>query len=108
MHWNSIQNLFTDRLALVQAAIIFQDYTLASNTLEGVSAADTKTVAYNNIAGTVALVEGQLDQAEAHFSEAIRLDPSNPVPQVNLAVVRLHRPTPSTWPRRASPCNGSS
>jgi len=81
----------TDRLALVQAAIIFQDYTLASNTLAGVPAAGTKTVAYNNIAGTVALVEGQLDQAEAHFSEAIRLDPSNPVPQVNLAVVRLHR-----------------
>lgn len=81
----------TDRLALVQAAIIFQDYTLASNTLAGVPASGTKTIAYNNLAGTVALVEGQLDQAEAHFSEAIRLDPSNPVPQVNLAVVRLHR-----------------
>jgi tetratricopeptide (TPR) repeat protein len=84
-------NSITDRLALVQAAIIFQDYSLASNTLAGVAAADTKTLAYNNIAGTVALAEGQLDQAEAHFSEAIRLDPSNPVPQVNLAVVRLHR-----------------
>lgn len=80
-----------DRLALAQAAIIFQDYPLASNTLAGVTVADKKTAAYNNIAGTASLVMGQLDDAEAHFSEAIRLDPSNPVPQVNLAVVRLHR-----------------
>ena len=82
---------FQDRLALVQAAIIFQDYTLASNTLTGVTGADKNTAAYNYIAGNVSLVEGQLDDAEAHFSEAIRLDPSNPVPQMNLAVVRLHR-----------------
>ena len=84
-------NSMADRLALAQAAIVFQDYLLASNTLAGVPASDTKTFAYNNIAGTVALVDGQLDEAEAHFSEAIRLDPSNPIPQVNLAVVRLHR-----------------
>ena len=82
---------FEDRLALVQASIIFQDYPLASNTLAGVTGADRKTAAYNYIAGNVSLVEGHLDDAEAHFSEAIRLDPSNPVPQMNLAVVRLHR-----------------
>ena len=34
---------------------------------------------------------GQPDEAEAHFSESIRIDPSNLIPQVNLAVVRLHR-----------------
>ena len=82
---------FQDRLALVQTAIIFQDYPLASNTLAGVTGADKNTAAYNYIAGNVSLVEGQLDDAEAHFSEAIRLDPSNPVPRMNLAVVRLHR-----------------
>jgi tetratricopeptide (TPR) repeat protein len=84
-------NSIEDRLSLAQAAIIFQDYLLASNTLAGVVGTDKNTAVYNNIAGTVALVGGQLDEAEAHFSEAIRLDPSNPVPQVNLAVVRLHR-----------------
>jgi tetratricopeptide (TPR) repeat protein len=84
-------NSIDDRLSLVQAAIVFQDYLLASNTLAGVVGADKNTAVYNNIAGTVALVGGQLDEAEARFSEAIRLDPSNPVPQVNLAVVRLHR-----------------
>ena len=29
-------------------------------------------------------------EAEAHFSEAARLEPHNPAPQLNLAVVRLH------------------
>jgi predicted Zn-dependent protease len=85
---------FEDRMALVQSAIIFQDYPLATNTLAGVTGADKNTATYNYIAGNVSLVEGQLDDAEAHFSEAIRLDPSNPVPQMNLAVVRLHRTNP--------------
>jgi predicted Zn-dependent protease len=82
---------FEDRLALAQAALVFQDYPLASNTLAGVAGPDKNTAAYNYIAGNVSLVAGQLDDAEAHFSEAIRLDPTNPVPQMNLAVVRLHR-----------------
>jgi cytochrome c-type biogenesis protein CcmH/NrfG len=82
---------FQDRLALVQAALIFKDYALASNTLAGVTGADKNTADYNYIAGNVSLLGGQLDDAEAHFSEAIRLDPSNPVPQMSLAVVRLHR-----------------
>lgn len=81
---------FEDRLALVQTAIIFQDYRLATNTLAGVAEADKKTEAYHNLAGMTDLEAGRPVQAEAHFSEAIRLDPANPVPQVNLAVVRLH------------------
>jgi cytochrome c-type biogenesis protein CcmH/NrfG len=81
---------FEDRLALAQAAIIFQDYPLATNALAGVADADKKTAAYHNIAGSMALVEGKPAEAEAHFSESVRIDPSNPIPQVNLAVVRLH------------------
>jgi len=78
-----------DRLALVQTAINFQDYPVATNTLAGVAEADKNTVGYHNLAGTTALMSGHPDQAEAHFGEAVRLDPSNPVPKVNLAVVRL-------------------
>ena len=84
-------NSFEDRLALVQAAIICQQYSLATNTLAGVAETDKKTAAYHTMAGTTALIGGKLDAAEAHYSEAIRLDPANPIPQVNLAVVRLHR-----------------
>jgi tetratricopeptide (TPR) repeat protein len=82
---------FEDRLSLAQAAIIFQDYPLATNALAGVADTDKKTAAYHNIAGSMSLVEGKPDEAEAHFSESIRINPSDPIPQVNLAVVRLHR-----------------
>jgi Tfp pilus assembly protein PilF len=82
---------FPDRLALAQAALLFQDYPLATNTLAGVAEADKKTSTYHMIAGTAALEGGQPDAADAHFSEAVKLDPDNPFPKVNLAVVRLHR-----------------
>jgi Flp pilus assembly protein TadD len=80
-----------DRLSLAQTAIIYKDYPLATNALAGLPEADKKTAAYHNIAGTAALMGGQPDEAEAHFSESIRINPSNLIPQVNLAVVRLHR-----------------
>jgi predicted Zn-dependent protease len=78
-------------LALAQSAILFQDLQLATNTLASMADADKNSAAYHDIAGTAALMAGHLDDAEAHFSEAIRVEPSNPVPQLNLAVVRLHR-----------------
>ncbi len=80
-----------DRLALVQTCVLFHDYPLATNTLADMSDADKHTAAYQDLAGTVALMGGQLDEAEAHFSEAIRLDPANQTSELNLSVVRLHR-----------------
>ena len=79
-----------DRLFLVQSALMFRDYPLATNALAGVNAAGQKTAVYHNLAGEVASTVGQLAQAEANFQEAARLEPTNPVPQLNLAVVRLH------------------
>jgi Flp pilus assembly protein TadD len=79
-----------DRLALAQTAMMFQDYGMATNALEGITAADKKTVAYHNIAGAVAAAANQTAQAEAHFLQAVRLEPENPSLQLNLAVVRLH------------------
>lgn len=78
-----------DRLALAQCAITFHDYASATNALEGIDAAGKKTPAYHNLAGAVAAAGGQTAQAEAHFLEAVRLDPQNAFPQLNLAVVRL-------------------
>jgi predicted Zn-dependent protease len=79
-----------DRLVLAQSAMMFRDYMVATNALEGVDAAGKKTAAYQNIAGAVAAAANQRAQAEVHFLEAARLEPTNPVPQMNLAVVRLH------------------
>jgi Flp pilus assembly protein TadD len=79
-----------DRLALAQTALALQDYAIATNALGGVNAAGRKTAGYHNIAGAVAAAANQTAQAETHFLEAIRLEPQNPAPQLNLAVVRLH------------------
>ena len=80
----------SDRLALAQAAVRVRDYATATNALGGVAPADKNTVAYHNVAGTVAAAANQIAQAEAQFLEAARLDPGNQAVQLNLAVVRLH------------------
>jgi tetratricopeptide (TPR) repeat protein len=79
-----------DRLALVQTAVYFKDYVVATNVIAGVDDAGRKTAMYNSIAGTLALVLGQVSNAETYFSQATQLEPTNLVAQVDLAVVRLH------------------
>ena len=83
-------NSVADRLALVQTALVFKDYTTATNALAGVAAADQKSSTYQNLAGVIAIGLGQTAEAARHFSEAARLEPENPAPRLNLGVVRLH------------------
>lgn len=78
-----------DRLALAQAAMVFQDMAVATNALAGVAPADRGTVEFQNVAGGVASVMGRVTEAEQYFEEASRLDPNNPFIRLNLAVVRL-------------------
>jgi len=78
-----------DRLALVQTAMRMGDFASATNTLAGVSAEGKKTALYHNVSGTIAAALNHLAEAQGHFAEAIRLDPSNPVPKVNLSVMQL-------------------
>ena len=78
-----------DRLALALTAMRFHDYASATNALEGADAAGRKTAAYHNVAGTVAAQVNRVAEAEAHFLEASRLDPTNQVLQLNLAELRL-------------------
>ena len=92
--WNRVVELnphsLNDRLALAQTAVMMRDYATATNALGGVDQADQQTVAYHNVAGTVAAAANQPAQAEVQFLEAARLDPQNVNVQLNLAVVRLH------------------
>ena len=78
-----------DRLALAKTAMVLKDYVTATNALAGLDDAGKKTPAYHNLAGVMATSLGQVADAEMHFSEAVRLEPSNLVSQVNLDVVRL-------------------
>lgn len=78
-----------DRLALAQTALAMSDYTTATNALQGVSAAGKNTAAFQNLAGAIAVAGQQIDQAEKYFLEAARLEPQNPVPRLNISVLRL-------------------
>jgi predicted Zn-dependent protease len=80
-----------DRLALAETALSMRAYADATNALEGVNADGKKTAAFHNMAGAVDAAINKTAEAEEHFLEASRLEPQNPAPQLNLAVVRLHR-----------------
>lgn len=80
-----------DRLALAQTAMFANDYTTAQDALAGVDAAGKTTSAYYNIAGELALAANKPDEAQADFAQVVRLDPTNPAPQLSLAVIELHR-----------------
>ena len=79
-----------DRLALARTALRARDLTVATNALEKVNEAGKKTAAYHDVAGNVAAAANQLAQAEAHFLEAVRIEPHNPFMQLNLSVLRIH------------------
>ncbi len=79
-----------DRLALAQTAISFSAFAVASNALAGVSAHDQNTAMYHNVMGVLATGTGRNAEALKQFSESVRLDPANPVLQMNLAVLKLH------------------
>jgi tetratricopeptide (TPR) repeat protein len=78
-----------DRLALAQTALNARDYATAASTLEGVDLAGKKTVDYHNVAGALAAATGQQAEAEAHFRELARLEPTNVVSLLNIAVLHL-------------------
>ena len=89
-------NSAEDRLALVRAAVAHGDLITATNALAGMPDAATNTLDYHMLAGFIAVATHQIPQAEAHFLEASRLQPTNLVPQLNLAVLQLNDPSAAT------------
>jgi Flp pilus assembly protein TadD len=67
-----------------------RDLISATNALAGVSEAGKKTAGFHNLAGSVAAMTGREGEAETHFLEVSRLEPTNAAARLNLAVVRLH------------------
>lgn len=81
---------FEDRLGLVRAALSAHDLRTASKTLDGVDPTNKKTAEYHNAAAAVAISMGKNAEAEAHFQEVVKLNPRDPLPQLNLAVIHMH------------------
>jgi hypothetical protein len=79
-----------DRLDLVRDALAQGDLLTATNALAGVHDAATNTAHYHLLAGLAAVATRQIPQAEAHFTQAAQLEPTNPIPNLNLAVLRLN------------------
>lgn len=80
-----------DRLALVRDALVQGDLLTATNALAGVHDAATNTANYHILAGFAAVAMRQIPEAEAHFVQVSQLQPTNPVPQLNLAILRLNQ-----------------
>ena len=82
--WNT-----TNMVSWAQAALRFHDYFTALKALNGYPTNPPPPAFYHETAGAVALGIGDRQQADAHFSEALRLDPTNVTRQLNLAKLRL-------------------
>ncbi len=77
-----------DRLALAETAMIYHDYGVGTNALEGVSAEGKKTAAYHNIAGALAAAANQFPEAKAHFQGS---DPSRTAKRISSIESRRRR-----------------
>lgn len=79
-----------DHFALIQTALMAHDFYTVSSTLADVDAAGKKTGPYYYLSGEYALASGKIDEAEADYAEASRIDPANPAPQLSLAMLEIH------------------
>ena len=86
----------SNRVALARIALAVGDATLAQSALDGVGDADKQTALYHKAAGALSIARRLYPEADAHFSEAARLEPANPVSQLNLASLRVQMKEPQT------------
>jgi len=81
----------SDRLALARVAVAMGDTMTANQVLDGMDAAARDTAAYHRVAGAADWGASRVSEAEAHFLQAARLDPTNAVSRLDLATLSLHQ-----------------
>jgi cytochrome c-type biogenesis protein CcmH/NrfG len=79
-----------DGLALARTALIFKDLTTASNALQRLPESARTSAGYHEVAAGLFTVTGQFKSAEDHWLKAAELEPTNKVPTLNLATLRMH------------------
>jgi hypothetical protein len=89
-----------NRLRLASTCLRTQSkpYPIAAQILEDLAGSGQNSAAYHSVAADLALRLGNQSEAAAQFEEAARLEPTNQLYQMNMAVLRL----PSTNPAAAS------
>ncbi|MEI7941108.1 MAG: hypothetical protein WCK27_30910, partial [Verrucomicrobiota bacterium] len=92
----TFQPNLTNRLALAETALRFEAFPFATATraLNEIEPADRQSVAYQRLAGVLAIKCARLPAAEKYFAEVLRLDPTNEVSQVSLAIIQLQSTNP--------------
>jgi tetratricopeptide (TPR) repeat protein len=80
-----------NRLLLASACLRVQNrpYSIAAQMLEELANSAQNSAEYHSVAADLALKLGNRSEAISHFETAARLEPTNQLHQVNLAVVRL-------------------
>jgi hypothetical protein len=94
-----------NKLLLASSALRAQGppYPLAAETLEELKGSATNLATYHAVSAELALRLKRTAQAAAHFEQASRLEPTNELYQLNLAVLRLQSTNAATSsPARAS------
>jgi hypothetical protein len=92
--WRRIAEIaptLNNRLRLASVALRFEEppYPLAAETLQRVSQSAGAIPGYHLLCAELALKLNRFSEAEAHFLEAGRLEPTNDLHQLNVAVLRL-------------------
>ena len=80
-----------NKLALALSALRYQSppFPLTSQILEELTATATNLANYQVVAASLALSTRRLADAEMHFEIATRLEPTNQLYELNLAIIRL-------------------
>jgi hypothetical protein len=81
----------SNRIVFAASALRYEQppFVITAQTLREVSAAAQTNVAFHLVSAQLALKQNRLADGERHLGEAIRLDPTNDLHKINLAVVRL-------------------
>ncbi len=78
-----------DYMHWAEASLRAGDVASATKALATLDASATNSAIYHKLSGVLATALHKPVEAEAHFLEAIRLEPTNSAPQLNLAAIRL-------------------
>ena len=81
----------TNQFALVNSALQVEPppFPMAARTLAEIPPAYQPTATYQRLAGTLALKLGQSQKAERFFTELIRLEPTNSLNRLSLALIQI-------------------
>ena len=80
-----------NKLLLASSSLRYQGFPfpLATQILDELTPAATNLASYQVVAASLALSLRRLDEAENHFETAAKLDPTNQLYELNLAILRL-------------------